>query len=490
MSGACKLLPNQRIGVISAGVLVTSLLLLLIYLLCCCCICRKTNSSAEEKSKKRLCGGFTRISSKLPRVPIRRQKLPKVVVSHHDPENTLNCSFIEPPSAVEQSSPYSSSRGSVSSAETTEDCPVYCILLHEESVEENKRKEDSHNVTETTVPSDEVEGKEYISEVETLPEDLDEAEPVSVSTSEYPCEKSTGSERSNSVSESNGCTLSPPAPLSPQQHNRKSAKSGETSSVYEKIKPKSSERIKPRPPDPSTKPKVSWIHGSTEPGQIQTCPAVTGEKQSARKKGSKHRQVRPEKAVAIDEAAAPEEKTTTKNRPGLVPLEHINGAVQSVFRKMSSFRAEKKATNSNETPLSSPSSSQGSEQKVNSEAASRLAAQLKEKTQSLSRSEGTSCEQQSPSRLQFHKVKPSIPQKGSQPGEGKALLPAANSIQRPVSDTHSNVAKSLKKEESENGDVKVKKTPIKKPPRKKDKEEHSHLKADQKVSMMPSNSVD
>lgn len=38
----------------------------------------------SKKAKRILCGRFSRISTKLPRIPLRRQKLPKVV---GEPEN-------------------------------------------------------------------------------------------------------------------------------------------------------------------------------------------------------------------------------------------------------------------------------------------------------------------------------------------------------------------------------------------------------------------
>ncbi|KFW65064.1 Scavenger receptor class F member 2, partial [Pygoscelis adeliae] len=102
-----------------------------------CCLKRRGNQdpAAAKKPPRRLCGRFSRISMKLPRIPLRRQKLPKVVVAHHDLENTLNCSFIEPPSVVEQPSPSWSSRGSFSSFDTTDEGPVYCVP-HEAGGEE------------------------------------------------------------------------------------------------------------------------------------------------------------------------------------------------------------------------------------------------------------------------------------------------------------------------------------------------------------------
>ncbi|KAB0397482.1 hypothetical protein E2I00_016157, partial [Balaenoptera physalus] len=88
-------------------------------------------SLGRKKAPQRLCGRFSRISMKLPRIPLRRQKLPKVVVAHHDLDNTLNCSFLEPPSGLEQPSPSWSSRASFSSFDTTDEGPVYCVP-HEE----------------------------------------------------------------------------------------------------------------------------------------------------------------------------------------------------------------------------------------------------------------------------------------------------------------------------------------------------------------------
>ncbi|ELK26261.1 Scavenger receptor class F member 2 [Myotis davidii] len=84
-------------------------------------------SLGRKKPPQRLCGRFSRISMKLPRIPLRRQKLPKVVVAHHDLDNTLNCSFLEPPSGLEQPSPSWSSRASFSSFDTTDEGPVYCV---------------------------------------------------------------------------------------------------------------------------------------------------------------------------------------------------------------------------------------------------------------------------------------------------------------------------------------------------------------------------
>lgn len=53
--------------------------------------------------------------------------LPLPLVAHHDLDNTLNCSFLEPPSGLEQPSPSWSSRASFSSFDTTDEGPVYCV---------------------------------------------------------------------------------------------------------------------------------------------------------------------------------------------------------------------------------------------------------------------------------------------------------------------------------------------------------------------------
>lgn len=52
---------------------------------------------------------------------------PSSAVAHHDLDNTLNCSFLEPPSGLEQPSPSWSSRASFSSFDTTDEGPVYCV---------------------------------------------------------------------------------------------------------------------------------------------------------------------------------------------------------------------------------------------------------------------------------------------------------------------------------------------------------------------------
>uniref|UniRef100_G1P836 EGF-like domain-containing protein n=1 Tax=Myotis lucifugus TaxID=59463 RepID=G1P836_MYOLU len=146
VTGAAHGETNQRKGVMGAGALLAMLLGLLLSLLGCCCACRGKDPAHRElslgrkKPPQRLCGRFSRISMKLPRIPLRRQKLPKVVVAHHDLDNTLNCSFLEPPSGLEQPSPSWSSRASFSSFDTTDEGPVYCVP-HEEAATESRDRE-------------------------------------------------------------------------------------------------------------------------------------------------------------------------------------------------------------------------------------------------------------------------------------------------------------------------------------------------------------
>ncbi|XP_009891637.1 PREDICTED: scavenger receptor class F member 2, partial [Charadrius vociferus] len=250
---------NQRMGVIGAGALLALLLILLLSLLCCCCVCRKKDEArgssqdpaAAKKPPRRLCGRFSRIGMKLPRIPLRRQKLPKVVVAHHDLENTLNCSFIEPPSVVEQPSPSWSSRGSFSSFDTTDEGPVYCVP-HEESVGDSRDRGTPASPGDKLVsPAGGEEAGEY-----TFLKETGSVRAFPADSSETPLLKSSDSERSSCGSGSAGAALyARVARLSKQSKEEDDAVTESRSSG----KPPSPERTKPRPPDPATKPKVSWI---------------------------------------------------------------------------------------------------------------------------------------------------------------------------------------------------------------------------------------
>lgn len=507
----------------AAGVMVTSLLLVLLSLLCCCCLCGQQDSAdPEKKAKRQLCGGFTRISSKLPRIPLRRQKLPRVVVSHHDPENTLSCSFMEPPSGAEEPSPSWSSRGSLSSLEGQNDAHA-CSAPHHDSGEENKMREDRNNTETTVLVDDDDDGDDddddddSISEVETLPEDSKTAEQASVHSSDPPRQTSSESGSEAATVALKGPAPPPPealkspaphppealkgpAPPPPQQIHKHREKKGGSNKEKENRKC-ALDRMKPRPPDPSTKPKVSWIHRATGSHKDPLGQEATGldEQESSGRRASNNRPVRPGEGTGVEEASSLGERPAQRSSSGLVPLDHFNGAVQSVLRKMSSFRVNKKAETPTESPPKSPGSSSNKEviqPNMNSEAASLLAAQLKEKTQSLSRSEGKTSEEGSLSQVQGQRKKPTPPQKtstGGQHGAGRALLPTSSS-QRPGSETSPKEAKTLEKQDSEKPekeDNTVKKTPMKKPPRNRGKDRNSDLKTktEQKVAVMPPQAV-
>ncbi|XP_035754278.1 scavenger receptor class F member 2, partial [Egretta garzetta] len=430
LTGACHMEANQRMGVIGAGALLALLLILLLSLLCCCCVCRKKDEAhgqdpaAAKKPPRRLCGRFSRIGMKLPRIPLRRQKLPKVVVAHHDLENTLNCSFIEPPSVVEQPSPSWSSRGSFSSFDTMDEGPVYCVP-HE--------------------------GMQVL----TLP-------PVRL--------------------QSSLCQHSPLLVLGSLTGRRGRGTWGHTRQSKEEEdavteprspgKPPSPERTKPRPPDPATKPKVSWIHGrdnssqsnslpvpsrsperaaaqsgSPEQGQglakrkrspSETSAGVQGraeEKGGARGKEKAQKQPKepgvPEgKASLAGEPQSPS-KPKQRSKAGSEPTESINGAVQNAFRKMGAFQPERRVGDNRDAPRS-PGASKSRPEPLHPQLASELAAQLKEKTQSLNKGDGGT----RVNGVGAQREKPTPPQKakrsvatGSQK-TSKPLLPTSPHLQK------------------------------------------------------------
>ncbi|XP_076125653.1 scavenger receptor class F member 2 isoform X1 [Alosa pseudoharengus] len=514
MSGACNLQPNQRMGVIAAGSLVAFLLVLLLCLLCCCCLCHnkgdinpdQDNSTSSKKAKRLLCGRFSRISTKLPRIPLRRQKLPKVVVAHHDPENTFNCSFIEPPSEVEPHSPSWSDQESFSSFETSEDGPVYCIP-HEETTGETNEKCSPAPVAESTVASSEDDAGEYTSLKETTP-----AKPGD--GSEQPLLKSTDSEGSTSGSESAaGALYARIARLSKQSKEDEDSSAGE---VKGNGKPPSPERIKPRPPDPSTKPKVSWIHGTaagtnqpdkgkgeTPPVEKKRSSSEASEKQRSREKSGKTKDKKSPEHKATEGGDSPSKAKPHKGRTAEEHREHINGVVQNALKKISNFHSEKKAPKEEVTPKEPPKSPKIMHPHMNSEAATLLAAQLKEKTQSINRNEGlVGVKTNGLSATQAQREKPTPPQKAKRTvggpqlqGSTKPLLPTTGSLQKmvgPVTDT----PETPEKQPSMNGSKTVevvgestpKKTPIKKPPRKKGKEGNppdAEIKTTPKTAIMP-----
>nr|XP_033809806.1 scavenger receptor class F member 2 [Geotrypetes seraphini] len=556
VTGACRMEVNQRMGVIGAGVLVTMLLILFLSLFCCCCcICRKKeglmNTNQEQataaKAQRRLCGCFSRITMKLPCIPLRRQNLPKVVVAHHDVENTLNCSFIEPPSVVELPSPSWSSRESFSSFDTTDEGPVYCVP-HEDSVSESKEKGSPIPVEKVALPIREDEAGEY-----TFLKEMDSTKAFQADNSEMPLLKSSDSERSSCGSGSTaGALYAKIARLSKQSKDEdesiidiKSATIGG--------KPPSPERTKPPPPDPSTKPKISWIHGKYNPSQTNSLPVMSRSsdkavsqsdgtegsqmhvKEQNRKRTPSNTSASPptktedkvilrnkdkarkhHKDLSWSESPNPEElQSPTRAKPRTKTsqdqMEHINGAVQNALKKIGNLHVEKKGGEAPKSPNHSKLRSEVVHPHLSFEAATLLAAQLKEKTQSLNRSEeGTKLNGMGP--LQAQKEKPTPPQKAKRSvananqKSSKAVLPTTTSLQKmvsPVSETVPSEDKNVEKPNSNSSqeqapsakqntsDPAVKKTPIKKPPRKKSREAtlDCDAKNEVKTAIMPPQTV-
>ncbi|KAF7656645.1 hypothetical protein LDENG_00038180 [Lucifuga dentata] len=106
VTGAC---PSSDHGAVIAGVLVPVLLLLLAVL--CCCLCCGGGPADAKDRVTAADGGFSvrmkyhvysvlaNIGAALPCISDWSSSLPRVTVSHHDPELTFNHSFIEPPSS-------------------------------------------------------------------------------------------------------------------------------------------------------------------------------------------------------------------------------------------------------------------------------------------------------------------------------------------------------------------------------------------------------
>ncbi|XP_069545805.1 scavenger receptor class F member 1 [Brachyistius frenatus] len=106
VTGAC---PNSGRGAVIAGVLVP-LLLLFLAVLCCCLCCgggpvdgkdRETvaEGGLSVRMKYHVYRVLANIGASLPCISDWSSGLPRVTVSHHDPELNFNHSFIEPPSS-------------------------------------------------------------------------------------------------------------------------------------------------------------------------------------------------------------------------------------------------------------------------------------------------------------------------------------------------------------------------------------------------------
>lgn len=299
--------------------------------------------------------------------------------------------------------------------------------------------------------------------------------------------------------------------------------------------PPSPGKLKPRPPDPSTKPKVSWIHGNIpgpqqqdQQGGVKSLPVQKEKKRSSSDGSAKseerqrmkdkncEQQRRADGREEDDNGSPGKHKTPRERKSGDEKsspshMDHINGVVQNALRKISNFHnssSEKKSAESpKEIPKEPPKSPKVIHPHMNSEAATLLAAQLKEKTQSINRNEGTGLTKTNGlSTPKGNREKPTPPQKSrrtpsggqTQQGSSKPLLPTSTNLHKMVAPITADLvapdAKSPEKQDlngSKAEDPKVeptpKKTPIKKPPRKKGKElETSEGKtSQQKTAMMP-----
>ncbi|XP_042818545.1 scavenger receptor class F member 2 isoform X1 [Panthera tigris] len=428
VTGACRLETNQRKGVMGAGALLALLLGLLLSLLGCCCACRGKDPArrprprreltlGRKKAPQRLCGRFSRISMKLPRIPLRRQKLPKVVVAHHDLDNTLNCSFLEPPSGLEQPSPSWSSRASFSSFDTTDEGPVYCVP-HEETATESRDAEPP------TSPS------EALASSPALVTTLASAEEAT------PFPPSSDSERSASSVEGPGGALYARVARREARPARARGEAGGLS-----LSP-SPERRKPPPPDPATKPKVSWIHGKHGAAAGAPSPPLSGPE--AAPSPTKRKRTPSDTSARPDEPSSPRARDPTPRSPGLAE-EGPALASPSPPRARARGRGPglSEPTDAGGPPRGAP------------EVASMLAAELRDKTRSLGRAEGATV-------AQGPREKPAPPQKAK-----RSVLPSSPARASPALEAPG-------PEKAAAGapapDTPRKKTPIQKPPRKKSRE--------------------
>ncbi|XP_071213313.1 scavenger receptor class F member 1-like isoform X1 [Salvelinus alpinus] len=104
-TGAC---PYSGHRALITGLLVP-LLLVLLGLICCCCCCGGPTDGKDRvavgdggtsvRMKHHVYNVLANVSSAVPCISVWSSGLPRVTVSHHDPELTFNHSFIEPPSS-------------------------------------------------------------------------------------------------------------------------------------------------------------------------------------------------------------------------------------------------------------------------------------------------------------------------------------------------------------------------------------------------------
>ncbi|XP_076832321.1 scavenger receptor class F member 1 [Brachyhypopomus gauderio] len=104
-TGTCPY--SRRAGLI-AGLLIPLLVLILVVLFCCCCCWSPAggkhrvavgDGSTAGGVKHHVYTALANMGSAVPCLTLWSSGLPRVTVSHHDPELTFNHSFIEPPSS-------------------------------------------------------------------------------------------------------------------------------------------------------------------------------------------------------------------------------------------------------------------------------------------------------------------------------------------------------------------------------------------------------
>uniref|UniRef100_F7EM56 Scavenger receptor class F member 1 n=1 Tax=Ornithorhynchus anatinus TaxID=9258 RepID=F7EM56_ORNAN len=135
VSGDCELSKSRAPLIV--GVLVPLSLLLLSIASCVCCCCWALRQDPKDRSagdgstvsrvKLQVQGALTSLATALPCGSLSGQKLPRVTVSHHDPEIPFNHSFIEPPSAG-----WASDDSFSSDPDSEDDKPDYCVPPREE----------------------------------------------------------------------------------------------------------------------------------------------------------------------------------------------------------------------------------------------------------------------------------------------------------------------------------------------------------------------
>lgn len=211
----------------------------------------------------------------------------------------------------------------------------------------------------------------------------------------------------------------------------------------------SPERRKPPPPNPATKPKVSWIHGKHGAAATARAPSPALLGPEVAPSPSKRKRTPSDTSARPDEPGSPRARDPTPRPPGLAE-EGPALAAPSPPRARARGRGPglSEPTDAGGPPRSAP------------EAASMLAAELRDKTRSLGRAEGA------PS-TQIPREKPAPPQKAK-----RSVLPASPARAPPAPE-----APGLERVASGAPvpDTPRKKTPIQKPPRKKSREAAGEL---------------